>query len=54
MAAVVAGVVVAEGEGSNRLSEIPQKSHNGGRISSLCGKIPTATFLPYRSENRIL
>jgi hypothetical protein len=42
---------VAEGEDSDRLSEIPQKHRNGGWISSLCGKIPAATFLPYRSEN---
>jgi hypothetical protein len=45
---------VAAGEDSNRLSEIPQKSQNQGWISLLCGKIPTATFLPYRNENRML
>ena len=61
--AVVAGEeeVVAEGEDSNRLSEIqelaflshPQESRNGGWISSLCDKMPTATFLHGRSENGI-
>jgi hypothetical protein len=42
----VAGEVVAEGEGSSRISEIPQKSHDEAGSLSLCGKIPTATFLP--------
>lgn len=55
MVAVVAGEeeVVAEGEDSNRLSEIPQESHNGGWISSPCDKMPTATFLHCPSENGI-
>jgi hypothetical protein len=52
-AAVVGGEEVVAGEDSSRLLGISQKSHNGGWISSLCGKIPTAMFLPYRSENRI-
>jgi hypothetical protein len=51
---VVAGEeVVADGEDSNRLSEIPQESRNGGWISSPCDKMPTATFLHGRSENGI-
>jgi hypothetical protein len=55
MVAVVAGEeeVVAEGEDSNRLSEILQRFRRGGGISSLCGKIPTTTFLLCRSKNGI-
>jgi hypothetical protein len=45
--------VVAAGEDSDRLSEIPQESRNGGWISSLCDKMPTATFLHCRSQNGI-
>ena len=52
--AVVAGEVVAEGEGSSRISEIPQKSHDEAGSLSLCGKIPTATFLPSQRESKTL